>query len=67
MRCDSIGHWRPRAQQVLRAIDHSNIFVLIAGTYTPLCYNLLDGWLRVALLGGIWTLAVAGRARPVPT
>jgi hemolysin III len=55
-----IGRWRPRAHRVLRAIDHANIFVLIAGTYTPLVYNLLDGWLRVGLLGGIWALAVAG-------
>jgi hemolysin III len=55
-----IGHWRPRVHRVLRTIDHANIFVLIAGTYTPLCYNLLDGPVRLALLGGIWTLAVAG-------
>lgn len=55
-----IGRWRPQVQRVLRTIDHANIFVLIAGTYTPLCYNLLDGWLRMALLGCIWTLAVVG-------
>ncbi len=55
-----IGRWSPRPARVLRAIDHANIFVMIAGTYTPLCFNLLSGWLRVAILAVIWALAVAG-------
>lgn len=54
------GHWRSRAHNVLRAMDHSNIFVLIAATYTPLCFNLLLGWERWVILGLIWALAVAG-------
>ncbi len=57
-----IGAWRPNRRRVLRALDHANIFVLIAGTYTPLCVNVLSGWVRVALLATIWTLAVAGIA-----
>jgi hemolysin III len=55
-----IGRWSPRSARVLRAIDHANIFVMIAGTYTPLCFNLLSGWLRVTLLLVIWTLAAIG-------
>ena len=55
-----IGAWSPRLRRILRALDHANIFVLIAGTYTPLCVNVLAGWPRVALLAAIWTLAVAG-------
>lgn len=55
-----IGRWGARPSRVLRAIDHANIFVMIAGTYTPLCFNLLSGWLRVAILTVIWTLAVIG-------
>jgi hemolysin III len=55
-----LGRWRTRVRRVLRALDHSNIFVLIAGTYTPLCFNVLDGWLRILTLAGIWLLAVAG-------
>ncbi len=55
-----IGRWNARPAHVLRAIDHANIFVLIAGTYTPLCFNLLSGWLRVTILVVIWTLAVLG-------
>ena len=55
-----IGRWSKRTAHVLRAIDHANIFVMIAGTYTPLCFNLLSGWLRVTILLVIWTLAALG-------
>lgn len=55
-----VGRWRSNTRRKLRALDHSNIFVLIAGTYTPLCFNVLSGWVRVALLVTIWTLAAAG-------
>jgi len=58
-----IGTWSTRTRQRLRALDHANIFVLIAGTYTPLCFNVLSGWVRVALLVTIWTLAAAGIGR----
>jgi hemolysin III len=47
-------------RRVLRAVDHANIFVLIAGTYTPLCVTLLGGWVRVAILVTIWALALTG-------
>src|SRR5689334_1994421 len=36
-----IGSWREPLRRKLRALDHANIFVLIAGTYTPLCFNVL--------------------------
>ncbi len=52
--------WSSAKRRVLRAIDHANIFVLIAGTYTPLCFNILTGWVRVAILIVIWTLALVG-------
>ena len=55
-----IGRWSLKTRRVLRALDHANIFILIAGTYTPLCFNVLGGWVRVALLATIWTLAAAG-------
>jgi hemolysin III len=57
-----IGRWSPTAWRRLRALDHANIFILIAGTYTPLCFNLLSGWLRPAILALIWALAAAGVA-----
>ena len=55
-----IGAWRPRIKRLLRALDHANIFVLIAATYTPLCFNVLSGWTRGILLTAVWLLALAG-------
>jgi len=55
-----IGNWPPPQRRVLRTIDHANIFILIAGTYTPLCFNILSGWFRIGMLLLIWLLAVLG-------
>jgi hypothetical protein len=44
----------------LRRCDHAAIYILIAGTYTPLCYHFLDGGWRWLMLGMIWTLAIMG-------
>ncbi|HSH80210.1 MAG TPA: hemolysin III family protein [Herpetosiphonaceae bacterium] len=55
-----IGRWTGRRRQVLRALDHANIFLLIAGTYTPICVNILTGTFRTALLALIWGLAAVG-------
>jgi hemolysin III len=52
--------WTPEKRRLFRAIDHANIFILIAGTYTPLCFNVLDGWIRPTLLIVIWLLAILG-------
>lgn len=57
-----VGTWKPETRRKLRALDHANIFVLIAGTYTPLCFNVLDGWLRITTLVSIWLLAATGVA-----
>lgn len=62
-----MGRWSSKTHRVLRAVDHSNIFVLIAGTYTPLGVNVLAGWVRPALLVVIWALALAGIALSVIT
>lgn len=50
----------PRAKQLLRAIDHGSIFLLIAGTYTPFTLGVLKGGWGWTLFGLIWTLALAG-------
>lgn len=47
-------------RHVLRALDHSAIFLLIAGTYTPFMLLSLGGVLGWSMLVLIWTLAVAG-------
>jgi len=44
----------------LRRLDHMTIFLLIAGTYTPICVLALEGGWRVGLLGLVWTLALCG-------
>jgi len=49
-----------RAGVVLRKLDHIMIFVLIAGTYTPVCLIALRGPAGYAMLAVIWALAVAG-------
>ena len=53
-------NWSIAKRRVWRAIDHANIFVLIAGTYTPLCFNILTGWVRATILIVIWLLALTG-------
>jgi len=52
--------WQPRARAWLRRLDHSMIFVLIAGTYTPFAWLVLDNPLREIVLAGVWAGAVAG-------
>jgi hemolysin III len=54
------GHWSARVTGVLRRLDHANIFLLIAGTYTPYCLLLLRGTDRVVMLSVIWTGALLG-------
>jgi hemolysin III len=51
---------KPGIQQVLRKLDHSAIFLLIAGTYTPFCLIAFTGFFRWGLLAIIWTIALAG-------
>lgn len=45
---------------ILRKIDHSMIFVLIAGTYTPICLSLLKSPLQNYMIIIIWSLAIVG-------
>ncbi len=54
------GTWAARAEAVLRRMDHANIFIFIAATYTPLALMLLDGRNATILLTMIWAIAAAG-------
>ena len=58
----SVGPGHPRAKAVLRVLDHSAIFLLIAGTYTPFTLVSLWGPWGWSLFGVVWGLAVAGIA-----
>jgi hemolysin III len=49
-----------RARLWMRRLDHSMIFVLIAGTYTPVCLLVLDGAVRTVTLALVWTAALLG-------
>lgn len=48
------------ATRRLRKFDHAAIYVLIAGTYTPICLNFFSGTLRWGFLVLIWVMALAG-------
>ena len=50
----------PRVLLVLRKLDHSAIYLLIAGTYTPICLTYFTGFWRGGMLAIIWSLALAG-------
>jgi hemolysin III len=54
------GTWSPRMMAFLRRFDHSNIFLLIAGSYTPFTLILLEDPERTALLAIVWTGAALG-------
>lgn len=56
------GQWSPRTRGVLKRIDHANIFLIIAGTYTPFAVLLLEGGSRAALLWIVWIGALLGVA-----
>jgi hemolysin III len=47
--------WSEKARRRIQALDHSGIYLLIAGTYTPLAVLALHGWLRPTMLAVVWT------------
>ena len=49
-----------KALRIFRKLDHMMIFVLIAGSYTPVCLIVLGGSLGYALLALVWGIALAG-------
>ncbi len=50
----------PRVIAVLRKLDHSAIYLLIAGTYTPFCVVMFSGFWKWGLFAIIWSLAITG-------
>ena len=55
-----LGRWHGRPLAVWYAVDRAAIFLLIAGTYTPIAVGALDGWWRGAVLGVVWSVAAVG-------
>jgi hemolysin III len=54
--------WSPRAHRIMKRLDHSMIFVFIAGTYTPIAALTLPRTAAIAVLVTVWTGAVFGVA-----
>jgi len=52
--------WSPPARRWMRRLDHSMIFVLIAGTYTPFAVLIASGTQRLAVLAAVWGAALLG-------
>lgn len=50
----------PKVLGIFRRIDHMMIFVLIAGSYTPVCLIVLGGNMGYSLLALVWGVAIAG-------
>lgn len=57
-----LGRWSERTARVLKRLDHTNILLIIAGTYTPLTLALLDDPQRTILLSAVWIGALGGVA-----
>ncbi|MET0728846.1 MAG: hemolysin III family protein [Acidimicrobiales bacterium] len=54
------GRWSDAKRRLMQKLDHGTIFVMIAGSYTPVCLLVLRGWEAWALLVTAWTGAAAG-------
>lgn len=54
------GNWSPKTRTILKRLDHTNIMLVIAGSYTPLAWALLPRSSAVLLLWLIWSGAVLG-------
>jgi hemolysin III len=54
------GRWTDAKRRLMQQLDHGTIFVMIAGSYTPLCLLALRGWVSVAMLAVAWSGAVLG-------
>jgi hemolysin III len=54
------GHWSVSVRRWLRRLDHATIFMLVAGTFTPIAVIALTGWMSVATLAVVWGGAILG-------
>ncbi len=51
---------RPQVVEILRKFDHAAIYLLIAGSYTPICYNMFTGFWKWGMLIIVWSFALVG-------
>lgn len=55
-----LRRWDVWTTEVLFRLDHTGIFLAIAGTITPFALLVLDGWISAAVLGGVWLVTLGG-------
>jgi hemolysin III len=55
-----VVRWSPEWRLRMRRLDHATIFVMIAGTYTPVCLLVLRGWVATTTLVAAWLVAAVG-------
>ena len=55
-----LTHSSDRVMLILRKLDHTAIYLLIAGSYTPMCLIFFEGFWRVGMLTIIWSMALVG-------
>lgn len=53
-------HISDRVHRILKKVDHCMVYVLVAGSYTPICLITLRGWIGWTMFGVIWALALGG-------
>ncbi len=61
--CSTLYHFvtpGTRTKEKIRIVDHISIYVMIAGSYSPLCAAVLGGWRGWALFGFLWACVAAG-------
>ena len=56
----SLSHVSAKVLQIFRKLDHMMIFVLIAGSYTPVCMIILGGKMGYTMLAFVWGIAIIG-------
>lgn len=52
--------WSPHAMEILFRLDHTGIYLAIAGTATPVALLAMDGWQQAVVLWGVWGVATVG-------
>lgn len=57
--------WRARWKQRMQRLDHSMIYLLVAGTNTPIAWIVLDGWAKWLTIGGQWGIVLIGVTQKV--
>lgn len=57
-----LGNWTPAVERLLKRLDHTNIYLIIASSYTPIVVGGLHGWRQHLVLVVVWGAAASGTA-----